>query len=195
MRSLPADPRFVSLNDDQLVVAAEQGDREAIVEFLRRHWDEFRRVAQSKVRAGGQLTHGVDDILSTTARQVIRLVSHGQFVAQGAAKARGLVVTILRRAIARTFFAHRSERRRLAHRARSAADGPHHPTVSAAPDEPDGALLAHIRSLPEADYRLIVMRLEGTHFDEIAASLGCTPACARKRWHTIRLKLLELMAE
>lgn len=197
MRSMPANPRFASFSDDELVAAAEKGDREAIVEFLRRNWTEFRRLAESRVSASGHLSHGLEDLLSTTARQVIAMVTGGRFHAQGAGPARGLVKTVLQRAIARTFRLQLRERRKLLHRAQGmpVAAAANHPRVPDAVASRYELLTNFIRTLPERDYRTMVMRLDRSSFRNIGASLGCTEEAARQRWKVLRDRLTQLLSE
>lgn len=197
VRSMPVNPRFTSFSDDELVAAAEKGDREAIVEFLRRNWAEFRRLAESRVSASGHLSHGLEDLLSTTARQVIAMVTGGRFRAQGAGPARGLVKTVLQRAIARTFRLQLRERRKLMHRAQSAPVTA--PTSHLRGPDAMGSrydlLTDFIRTLPERDYRTMVMRLDRSSFRNIGASLGCTEEAARQRWKVLRDRLTQLLSE
>lgn len=57
----------------------------------------------------------------------------------------------------------------------------------------EGALQAAVRELEHDDHRLVVMRLWGTNWEQIASSLGITDEAARKRWQRLlaelRLKL------
>jgi RNA polymerase sigma factor (sigma-70 family) len=195
VRSLPADHRYLSLSDEQLIEAAATGNTSAIAEFLRRNWPALRRMAESRVGSSGVPGFGVDDLMSTTARQVITAVSKGEFTAQGPNHARGYVITILRRAIARTFSADARDRRRLAHHGQMMT-----PQVDDALDlsDDDGlgeALLRHVRTLSELDLRTIVMRGGDLPFSVIAASLGCSEEAARQRWAQIRRKLRSVLGE
>jgi RNA polymerase sigma factor (sigma-70 family) len=196
---LPADSRFAALSDDELVDAAGRGDRFAMVEFLRRHWNEFRRTAQSRVTGSGQFSHGVDDILSTTVRQVLGMVAKGTFTAQGAGRARGLVALVIRRSIIRTLLTRRRDQGRAMRRALqlpSSGAGSAR-TSASAPEATERFALGPevqrlISSLPEADYRLIVMRLQGTSFRAIGESLGCSEEASRQRWKQVRDRLTDL---
>lgn len=187
MRHHPGNQRFDSLDDDGLIEAANAGDREALVEFFRRHWSDLERLAQRYTPRGTNVSHGADDIMSTMVRQVLSLLDRGNFAPTKAAEAHGLLRTVMRRAIARVFRRQRVEREGLARRRAMlspvAEPDPTHRPVT----QPDVARL--IGSLSEPEYRLLLMRLEQRDYREIANALGCSVLAARQRWRALRVKL------
>lgn len=187
MRHLPGNQRFDSLDDDGLIEAANGGDREALVEFFRRHWSDLERLAQRYTPRGKHVSHGADDIMSTMVRQVLSLLDRGTFAPTKATEAHGLLRTVMRRAIARVFRRQRVEREGLARRRATlspvAEPDPIHRPVS----QTDVARL--IGSLSEPEYRLLVMRLEQREYHQIAKALDCSVLAARQRWRALRVKL------
>jgi RNA polymerase sigma factor (sigma-70 family) len=186
MRQVPSNPRFDGWDDEQLIAAAVAGDRDALVEFLSRHWGTLHRLASRYGRNDGQRSHGRDDVLSTVVRQVLAMVDRGEFTPTRAAEAHGLVRTILRRSLGRVFRRERVARSAAARRAASA------PTMQSENEHRrvDQSELARIvAELTTDEYQLLLMRLDGKHFDVIAEALGCSIVTCRQRWRSLRIRL------
>ncbi len=186
MRQVPRNPRFEGWDDERLIAAASSGDRDALVEFLSRHWETLERMAARYGRNDGQRSHGRDDVMSTVVRQVLDLMDRGDFTPSRAAEAHGLVRTILRRALGHVFRRERIARGALARRAASApkthSDAEHRRIEHA-------ELATIVADLSKDEYQLLLMRLDGKHFDAIAEALGCSAATCRQRWRSLRIRL------
>lgn len=194
MRRLPSDPRFAKVTDEALIDLAGQGDHAAIVEFLVRHWDEFVGIARSRIRESGDFTHGIDDLMSTTTRQVMTLVMRKRFIADGVAKAHAFVAKVLRRAISRTVVRGARERRRLCHR-RSQVEAFIRDASDDERERRREQIEAHLRHLNDRDWQVLAMRLRGVPHEKIAAALGCSDAAARKRSSAVSQRLAQLFAD
>lgn len=186
MRQVPRNPRFEGWDDERLIAAAATGDREALVEFLSRHWEALQRMAQRYGRNDGQRSHGRDDVLSTVVRQVLHMMDRGEFTPSKASEAHGLVRTILRRALGHVFRRERIARTALARRAAgtpaSVSDGDHRRVDQA-------ELASIVAELTPEEYQLLLMRLDGKHFDAIATALGRSEQTCRQRWRSLRIRL------
>lgn len=194
MRRLPTDPQFAKVTDEDLIERAGQGDHAAIVEFLVRHWAEFAGIARARLRDSAEFSHGVDDLMSTTTRQVMTLVMRKRFVADGVAKAHAFVAKVLRRAIARTVVRGARERRRLWHRRAQAESS----TSIASDDERElrrERVETHLRQLNERDWQVLAMRMRGVPHEKIATALGCSDAAARKRSSAVSQRLSQLFVD
>ncbi len=193
MRHVPGQPEFGDKSDDQLVMAANAGDRDALVEFLRRHWSDLERRASAFAPRGEHVSHGADDIMSTVTRRVLLLVQQGRFLPQKSIDAHRFIRTIMRRAIARVFRRQRIERDALVRR--KAVPMPSGKTESVRRVVAQTDLAGIVSGLSEVEYRLLLMRLQGRAYADIAASIGCNAVAARQRWRALRTKLGIRIAE
>ncbi len=80
-------------------------------------------------------------------------------------------------------------RRREGQMPSDARDGAPGPEAAAADRSELEAVLAALQAMPEIDRAAVLMRADGTSYDEIARALDVSPAAARVKVHRARLKL------
>jgi RNA polymerase sigma-70 factor (ECF subfamily) len=80
-------------------------------------------------------------------------------------------------------------RRRVGEMPLDAPDGSPDPEAAASGRSELDAVLAALQGMPEIDRAAVLMRADGTGYDEIARALDISPAAARVKVHRARLKL------
>jgi RNA polymerase sigma-70 factor, ECF subfamily len=186
-------PRCATQAEPELIAAAQQGDRPALDELLRRHRPRLAAICQRMCRDPEEAAEVLQDTLLGIAANIHRFRGDSSLLTWAYT-------------IART---HRARRRRgrsleiktshlrvdFGEQVERVPGREHNPYERVADDELRSALLAAIRSLSLVDREVLLRRdLEGFSANEVATQLGLTVPAVKTRLHRARVATRERMA-
>jgi DNA-directed RNA polymerase specialized sigma24 family protein len=182
---------------DGLLGRVRAGDRDATAEFINRYGARIRRRVRGKLSPAMRRLFDSQEILSTVARRLDKLVADGRLRAASDGQVWSLVFTIADHSLiekARVFKVLKSREGedgelagRMLRRMRDAA--------ATDPEGPELELDRALSSLGDrVDRQILSLWLMGQGAASIGAAVDMEPATVRKRWERIRGQLRDVYA-
>ena len=184
----PTDARRMT----ELMVSVRSGNREATAEFINRFGPRIRRRVRGKLSPAMRRLFDSQEILSTVARRLDKLVAAGGLHAESDGQLWSLVFTIAENSLiekARVFRVLRNkegEDSELANRMLSRIRDAEQRDIEGCELEIDSAL-RHLGD--RVDRQILSLWLMGRDSESIGAAVDMQPAAVRKRWERIRGQL------
>ncbi|MEM7312549.1 MAG: sigma-70 family RNA polymerase sigma factor [Planctomycetota bacterium] len=175
-------------NDFQsLLQRAERGDSDALTTLISHYEPQIRIVVRAKLGLPLRPLLDATDIVQSVHRSLIFGLQKGKYEFESGEKLVALAATIVRRKISRHWQrAKRESGLREDWDSRISSGLMDDPSVRLAGEEQAEQLLSR---LPEADRRILELKLEGMSTNEAAIQLGLSPGVVRVRLSRIRQRL------